>query len=137
MAEPEPKKSLLSKLDGWGRSSVAPAGLATLITALHFRPFRAAPMTLVPVLLFSSYANLQGFKIDSAGIGAAASGTYALLAFRRRPDRFLSRFTVGGVVRVAALGLGVANALAGFYVYGTGNRKAEKEERTDNPRWVE
>jgi hypothetical protein len=113
-----------------------PAGLATLITALHFRPFQLRPMVFVPILLFSSYINLQGFKKDAAGISAAASGTYALLALRRSPGALLKKFSVRGAVRGAAVGLGVMNALAGGWVYATASREKEQKERTDNPRWV-
>ncbi|KAK6955982.1 hypothetical protein Daesc_003629 [Daldinia eschscholtzii] len=84
-----------------------------------------------------NYANLQGFKIDSAGITAAASGTYALLAMRRKPNTFMNRFSIRGLVRGSAVGIGLINAIAAGWVYGTGNREKEKEERRDNPRWVE
>lgn len=63
--------------------SVPPTALATLVTAQHFRPFQAVPMLFPPVLLFSSYLNLSGYKTDAAGISAAWSGLYALLAMRR------------------------------------------------------
>ncbi|KAI6084319.1 hypothetical protein F4821DRAFT_176580 [Hypoxylon rubiginosum] len=137
MATPEPPKSVRTRLDAWGKSSFAPTGLATLVTALHFRPLQVRPMLFVPILLFSSYANLQGFKIDSAGITAAASGTYALLAMRRRPGAFMNRFSIRGIVRGSAVGLGLINAAAGGWVYATGNREREKAERQDNPRWAE
>ena len=48
--------------------SVPPTALATLVTAQHFRPFQAMPMIFPPVLLFSSYLNLSGYKTDAAGI---------------------------------------------------------------------
>ncbi|KAH6656677.1 hypothetical protein BKA67DRAFT_552668 [Truncatella angustata] len=133
---PEPPKEAQFVLTGWGTSSMAPAGLATLITALHFRPFQTRPMIFVPILLFSSYINLQGFKKDAAGISAAASGTYALLALRRSPGALLRKFGVRGAVRGAAVGLGVMNALAGGWVYATRSRDLEKKERDENPRWV-
>jgi hypothetical protein len=41
-------------------------------------------MMFPPVLLFSSYLNLSNYKTDSAGLTAAWSGLYALLAMRRR-----------------------------------------------------
>ncbi|TGJ84247.1 hypothetical protein E0Z10_g4533 [Xylaria hypoxylon] len=136
MATPEPPKSITSKLDAWGNSSFAPTGLATLISALHLRPAQA-PILFVPILLFSSYANLQGFKIDSAGVTTAASGTYALLALRRKPvGGFRGKFSVKGVVRGAAIGIGAVNALAAGWVYATGNREKEKQYRQDNPRWA-
>lgn len=64
--------------------SVPPTLLATLISAQHMRPFQPLPMTFPVVLLFSSYLNLSGFKSDAAGITAAWSGLYALLALRRK-----------------------------------------------------
>ncbi|KAI1214418.1 uncharacterized protein F4807DRAFT_127628 [Annulohypoxylon truncatum] len=137
MAQTEPSKSIQERIEAWGNSSLAPTGLATLLTALHFRPFQVRPMLFVPALLFCSYSNLQGFKIDSAGMTAAASGTYALIAMRRRPTTFMSRFSARGIVRGAAVGLGFANAVAGGWVYANGDREKEKEERKNNPRWVE
>ncbi|KAI2610413.1 hypothetical protein GGR54DRAFT_632923 [Hypoxylon sp. NC1633] len=137
MATSEPTRSVTSRLEAWGNSSFAPTGLATLIAALHFRPLQVRPMLFVPILLFSSYSNLQGFKIDSAGVTAAASGTYALLAMRRRSGTFMSRFTIRGVVRGSAVAVGLINTVAAGWVYATGDRAREKEERRDNPRWVE
>ena len=98
------------------------------------RPFKFGPMVFVPMLVFSSYAHLQGFHKDAAGITAAASGTYALLAMRRR-YRMSARFSVRGVVRGAALGIAAANLVAGAWVYATVDRDAEAQERKDNPRW--
>ena len=40
-------------------------------------------MMFAPVLLFSSYLNLSNYKTDAAGITAAWSGLYGLLALRR------------------------------------------------------
>ncbi|KAJ3574370.1 hypothetical protein NPX13_g4388 [Xylaria arbuscula] len=136
MATPEPPKSVKAQLESWGNSSMAPTGLASLITALHLRPAQPLPLLFVPVLLFSSYANLQGFKIDSAGVTMAASGTYALLALRRKPVGGLrGKFSVRGAVRGSAIGLGVVNAVAAGWVYATGDRQKEKQYREDNPRW--
>lgn len=64
-------------------NSVPPTLLATLITAQHARPFQPLPMLFPPVLLFSSYLNLSDYKTDAAGVTAAWSGLYALLAMRR------------------------------------------------------
>ncbi|KAL1877580.1 hypothetical protein VTK73DRAFT_8489 [Phialemonium thermophilum] len=152
---PEPPKSLLSRLNGWGTSSMPPMGLATLITALHFRPFQPLPMLFAPLLLFSSYLNVAGFKIDSAGMTAAWSGLYVLLAARRaRGSRGLFRlpflslssaspaaparrgfFSARSAVSAAAMGLGTVNCLAGGWVYATGDRKAEDAERREMNRW--
>src|SRR5690242_13690203 len=69
-------------------------GLASLITAQHFRPFQPLPMLFPPVLLFSSYLNLSNYKTDAAGITAAWSGLYALLAIRRsQVSKFSSSFS--------------------------------------------
>lgn len=106
-----------------------PAGLATLITALHWRPLQKLPMFFAPVLLFSSYMNIAGFKIDSAGFTAAWSGMYVLLALRRKPASLMKKFTARGAVRGAAIGLGTANTIAGGWAYATGDRAAEKAQR--------
>ncbi|KAL1883950.1 hypothetical protein Daus18300_000058 [Diaporthe australafricana] len=134
--QPEAKKSLISNLNGWGQSSLPPMGLATLITALHFRPFQKLPMLVfTPMLLLSSYLSVGGFKIDAAGLSAAWSGLYVLLAARRRPASLRQRFTARGVVRGAAVGLGIANAAAGGYTYAMGDRELERAERKERDRW--
>ncbi|KAI1115496.1 hypothetical protein F5Y14DRAFT_410706 [Nemania sp. NC0429] len=137
MPTPEPPKSIRSKLEAWGNSSLAPTGLATLITPLHMRPAQPLPLLFVPILLFSSYANLQGFKTDSAGITASASGTYAVLALRRRRNQGFGFLSVRGAVRGAAVALGLANAVAAGWVYATGDRERERRERRENPRWAQ
>jgi hypothetical protein len=84
--------------------SVPPTLLATLITAQHARPFQPMPMLFPPLLLFSSYLNLSGYQSDAAGITAAWSGLYALLAIRRSQvsdcsyswDRTLLSFMLSG-----------------------------------------
>lgn len=112
-------------------------GLATLVFGLHGKPLQVRPMLFVPILVFSSYINLQGFKKDSAGLTAAASGTYALLALRRRPGSVMNKFTVRGSVRGAAIALGVMNVLGCGWVYATADRKTEAEERKNHPRWTQ
>ncbi|KAK4034704.1 hypothetical protein C8A01DRAFT_38807 [Parachaetomium inaequale] len=109
--------------------------LTTLILALHTRPFQPLPMLLPPLLIFSSYLTLAGFKTDGAGMTAAWSGVYTLLAARRRPASLRTRFSLRGVVRGTAMGLGAANTVAGFYTYATGDRKREEEERREVNRW--
>ncbi|KAL2024158.1 hypothetical protein VTK56DRAFT_9938 [Thermocarpiscus australiensis] len=131
----EPPKGLASKLTTWGTSALPPMTLASLITALHLRPFQALPMLFTPLLAFSSYLTLAGFKIDGAGMTAAWSGVYVLLAARRRPASLRSRFSLRGVVRGSAMGLGAANTVAGLYTYATGDRKAEEAERREVNRW--
>ncbi|KAK4451821.1 hypothetical protein QBC34DRAFT_423406 [Podospora aff. communis PSN243] len=131
----EPPKSVSAVLKGWGNSSMPPMGLATLITALHYRPFQALPMLFTPLLVFSSYLSVAGFKIDSAGMTAAWSGMYVLLAARRRPASLAKKFSIRGAVRLTAMGLGTVNCIAGGYTYATGDRKAEEQERRELNKW--
>lgn len=112
-----------------------PLGLATLITALHYRPFQPLPMVFTPILLFSSYINVAGFKIDSAGITAAWSGLYVLLALRRRQPSLRQKFTARGATRGTAIGLGAVNCVAGGVKYVNGDREKEKAERIARNRW--
>lgn len=49
-------------------------------------------MLFPPVLLFASYLNLSNYKTDAAGLTAAWSGLYALLAMRRKQVCFYSCF---------------------------------------------
>lgn len=112
--------------------------LASLATALHLRPLQPLPMLFPPLLAFGSYLTLAGFRIDGAGMTAAWSALYVLLAARRRARRhpgLSGRFSLRGLVRGSAMGLGAANAVAGGYVYATGNRKKEEEERREVNRW--
>ncbi|KAK4133200.1 hypothetical protein BT67DRAFT_463150 [Trichocladium antarcticum] len=130
-----PPQGLRSTLTAWGTSSIPPMSLLTLLLAQHLRPPQALPLLLAPLLAFSSYLTLAGFKTDGAGMTAAWSGMYVLLAARRRPASLRSRFSLRGGVRGTAMGLGVANTVAGLYVYGTGDRKQEEEERREVNRW--
>jgi len=109
--------------------------LATLVTAMHARPFQALPMIFPPVLVLSSYMNVAGYVIDSAGLTAAWSGMYVLLALRRRQPSLRHKFTVKGLVRGTAMGLGTANCIAGGATYLAGNRQKEAEERREKNRW--
>jgi hypothetical protein len=95
-------------------------------------------MLFTPLLVFSSYLTLAGFKIDGAGMTAAWSGMYVLLAARRRPGTRMGMgraLSLRGFVRGSAMALGAANTVAGGYVYATGNRKLEEEERREVNRW--
>ncbi|KAK4141174.1 uncharacterized protein C8A04DRAFT_31272 [Dichotomopilus funicola] len=146
MAPPEEKSpvSLTYQLRAWGTSAIPPMTLTTLIIAQHARPFQPLPMLITPLLTFSSYLTLAGFPTDGAGMTAAWSGIYTLLASRRRHqggrllglstirDKF---FSVRGLVRGSAMALGAANTVAGLYVYLTGDRKREEEERREMNRW--
>ncbi|CAA9964101.1 hypothetical protein CFE70_007251 [Pyrenophora teres f. teres 0-1] len=122
----QPKGSMLQSLRNWGENSVPPTLLATLITAQHARPFQVFPMMFPPVLLFSSYLNLSNYKTDSAGITAAWSGLYALLAMRRRQG-IKNKLTVRGVVRGGSLALCAVNVVGCGLAYTFGKR--EKEEK--------
>lgn len=114
-------------------------GMATLITALHFRPFHKLPMLVfTPMLVVGSYLNVGGYKIDAAGLTAAWSGLYVLLAARAgraRRSSLRQRFTARGATRAAAVGLGLVNAVAGGYAYAVGDREEEKLERKERDRW--
>ncbi|KAH6851079.1 hypothetical protein B0I37DRAFT_373149 [Chaetomium sp. MPI-CAGE-AT-0009] len=83
----------------------------------------------------SNYLTLAGFKTDGAGMTAAWSGVYTLLAARRRPASLRSRFSARGMVRGSAMALGAANTGAGFYTYAMGDRKREEAERREVNRW--
>lgn len=107
-------------------NSFPPTLLASLIAAQHMKPFQFFPMLFPPALLFSSYANLQGFKTDTAGISAACSGLYLLLAARRRQP-FMKKFGVRGVVRGATMSLALVNMIGGGLAYTLGKREEEDE----------
>lgn len=97
---------------------------------------QAVPLIFfTPTLLFSSYLNLSGFTTASAGLTAAWSGLYALLALRRRQG-LRAKLTPRGFVRGSAIGLGAANAIAGGLVYMKGDFKADDERRRERKRWT-
>lgn len=109
--------------------------LATLVTALHAKPLQALPLALfTPPLLFASYLNLSGYETGSAGVTAAWSGLYALLALRR-PQAIRAKFSTRGLVRGAAIGLGAANCASGAWVYMNGDFKKDEEARKQRNRW--
>jgi hypothetical protein len=108
-------------------SAVPPMLLATLVTAQHARPPQLLPLLFPPVFLFSAYLNVYGVKKDSAGITAAWSGLYLLLA-RRRKHPLMQKWGTRGIIRGATMGLCVANLLGGGFVYGTGKRSAEGKD---------
>ena len=103
-----------------------PLLLATLITPLHLspRPIQAyTPLLFPPILLFTSYMNLAGYKRDAAGFSAAWSGLYMLLAARRRnPGAFYKRFGARGLIRGAAMGLAAVNVVTGGLAFATGEK---------------
>lgn len=85
-------------------------------------------MMFPPMLLFSTYLNLQGYKTDSAGTTAAISGSYLVLAGRRRLG-FMNKFGARGLIRGATMGLCLANLVGGGLAYGLGSRSKEDEKR--------
>ncbi|KAL1890024.1 hypothetical protein Cpir12675_005567 [Ceratocystis pirilliformis] len=132
------QRTFLSRLDGWGKSSMPPAGLATLVTALHWRPLQPVPaLVLSPALIFASYINVAGYPTDSAGLSAGVSGLYALLALRRKQKIRAKFLSTRGLVRGAALGMAVFNCAASSYVYSRGDRKEDMEMRVERNRWGE
>lgn len=103
--------------------------LATFITAQALRPPQFLPLLFPPVLLFSTYLNLNDYKVDAAGISAAWSGLYMLLA-RRRKQSFVNKWGTRGLIRGATLGLCGANLVAGGLVYALGksdNKRGKME----------
>lgn len=99
------------------------------------------PLALfTPPLFFATWLNLAGMPTAAAGISSAWSGLYALLAMRRDPRaqagfRGASRFGMRGMVRGAAVGLGVLNCVAGGLRYATGDFEKDEEERVARNRW--
>ncbi|CAI7628318.1 unnamed protein product [Penicillium pancosmium] len=122
----EAKQSLVQRFRAWGENSFPPTVLASLIFAQHARPYQFFPMLFPPVLLFTSYANLSGFKTESAGISAAWSGLYLLLASRRKQP-ITKKFGTRGIVRGATMGLCLVNMIAGGLAYTLGKKDQEEE----------
>jgi hypothetical protein len=87
-------------------------------------------MLFPPLLLFSTYLNLQGYKIDSAGTTAALSGTYLVLAGRRKQGMW-NKFGTRGIIRGATLGLCLANVVGGGLAYAFGSRTKEDDTKKD------
>jgi len=92
-------------------------------------------MLFPPVLLFSSYLNINSFAVDSAGLTAAWSGLYLLLARRRKvgsrsfSSGMASRFGARGLTRGAAMILAGVNVVGGGVTYTFGKRREEGEGR--------
>ncbi|OCK81449.1 hypothetical protein K432DRAFT_381309 [Lepidopterella palustris CBS 459.81] len=126
--EEKVKTSAIKSLQTWGENPLPPTILATLITAQHMRPFQALPMVFPPVLLAASYFNVSGYKIDAAGITAAWSGLYLVLAGRRK-QRLVQKFGARGIVRGATLALCAVNVAGCGSTYAFGRRKIEEESR--------
>ncbi|KAF7114313.1 hypothetical protein CNMCM5793_008265 [Aspergillus hiratsukae] len=120
------KQSLMQRARAWGENPFPPTLLASLIAAQHMRPFQFLPMIFPPVLLFTSYANIQGFKTDSAGTSAAWSGLYLLLAGRRRQP-LMKKWGARGIVRGTTMGLCLLNMVGGGLAYTLGKREDRDE----------
>jgi len=82
-------------------------------------------MLFPPILLFSSWLNINGYKKDSAGLTSAWSAAYIVLA-RRRRQTIGSKFGARGLVRGATLGLCVMNVISGGIAYAFGKREEEE-----------
>jgi len=88
-------------------------------------------MLFPPVLLFSTYLNLSNFAVDSAGLTAAWSGLYLLLARRRKVAgatfnaRMGTKFGPRGLTRGAAMALAGMNVVGGGITYAFGRRDTE------------
>ncbi|KAK3074716.1 hypothetical protein LTR53_002591 [Teratosphaeriaceae sp. CCFEE 6253] len=117
------EEGLMHYAYAWGANPVPAALTATLITAQHIRPLQPLPMLFPPVFLFSSYLNVNGYKTDSAGLTAAWSAVYFLLA-RRRKQAFGSKFGARGLVRGGTLGLCAVNVVSGGLAYAFGEKAA-------------
>ncbi len=107
-------------------SAMPSMGLATLVSALHARPFQPLPMTVPAVLLLSTYLNLSNYPVESAGLTAAWSGLYLIMAARRKSTKFISRFGARGLVRGATMGVAAINVVACGATYALG-RETEDE----------
>ena len=108
-------------------SSVPPTVLATLITAQALRPPQFLPLIFPPLLLFSTYLNISDYKVEAAGINAAWSGLYMLLA-RRRKQPLARKFGTRGLIRGATLGMCTANLVCGGLVYAVGKRRGDGDD---------
>ena len=111
-------------------SSLPPTLLATFVFAQHARPFQPVPMIFPPLLLLSTYLNISGYKIDSAGTTAALSGAYLVLAGRRKQGVW-NKFGTRGAVRAVTLGLCFANVVGGGLAYTFGSRSKEDDKKKD------
>ncbi|KAF2769593.1 hypothetical protein EJ03DRAFT_374324 [Teratosphaeria nubilosa] len=121
-AEGKAKQGLSQYAFAWGQNPLPATLTATLITAQHLRPLQPLPLLFSPVLLFSSYLNVNGYKKDSAGITSAWSAAYLVIA-RRRHHSIRNKFGARGLVRGATLGLCAVNFAAGVWTYAFSERE--------------
>lgn len=82
-------------------------------------------MVFPPILLFSTYLNLSDYKTSSAGLTAAWSGLYMILA-RRRKQPLAKKFGTRGIIRGTTLGICGINLVAGGLVYAVGKEEGEE-----------
>ncbi|KAI9888799.1 MAG: hypothetical protein M1814_006253 [Vezdaea aestivalis] len=122
----ETKKTGFHYLKQWGDSPLPPLSLATLILPLSLRPVQPVALLFPPVLLFTSYVNVSGYESDAAGMSAAWSGLYLLMA-RRRKYAISQRLGVRGGIRALAMGLAAVNVVGGGVGYAFGRRKGGRE----------
>ncbi|GAB7365209.1 hypothetical protein MBLNU230_g6295t1 [Neophaeotheca triangularis] len=117
------KQGIVQTAKIWGDNPLPPTLLATLITAQHLKPLQKLPLAFAPILVFSSYLNIQGFKTDSAGLTSAWSAAYFVLARRRKQAGGIgAKLGARGMVRGATLGLCAVNAVGGGLAYAFGER---------------
>lgn len=81
-------------------------------------------MLFPPVLLFSSYLNVNGYPTNSAGITSAWSAAYLVLA-RRRKQKFANKFGARGLIRGGTLGVCAANLVGCGVAYAFGQKDEE------------
>ena len=93
--------------------------LATLIAAQNLQPLRMLPLLFSPVLLGSSYMNLNNYTKEAAGTSAAWSALYFILAGRRH-QQLRQKWGLRGVLRGGTMGLCAMQAVAGGLVYAMG-----------------
>ncbi|KAI9887628.1 MAG: hypothetical protein M1823_000612 [Watsoniomyces obsoletus] len=123
----ETSASILGTARKWGESSVPPILLATLIAGQNLRPPRFIPLLFPPAFLFSTYLNINGYVADSAGVTAAWSGIYLLMA-RRRKQALMSKWGLKGILRGATMGTCLANVVGGGLVYALDRNKSSDRE---------
>ncbi len=120
--------AVVARLTLFIESPLPPAALATLIAAQHVRPPQFLPLLFPPVLLFSTYLNLSAYEVDSAGITAAWSALYLILA-RRRKQPFVKKWGTRGIIRGTTLGLCLVNLLGCGFTNATSRRSKEEVKR--------
>jgi len=125
------RNSTVNYIKTWGGSPFPPTLLAAFIAAQHARPPQFFPLLFPPILLFSTYLNIHNYKIEAAGIGAAWSGMYLLLAGRRRQS-IGQKWGIRGIVRGATMGLCLTNLVSGGFVYAIGETVKEDGAKGGN-----